>query len=108
MGLTEDGVLFCFGANGSGQCGVGQSKGREAIRVPTKVEMNDKIAFVVCGTYHTLIISRKGLIYLFGSGDGRLGHGTHHNKWIPTLIERLNRQKNETMRSRHKAFTLCG
>ena len=103
---TEDGDLFCFGDNEIGQCGVGMEKGNE-IMTPTKVEFDEKIAFVECGSLHTLLITRKALIYSFGDGDyGKLGHGHASDKYIPTLIEALKQKRIKTCAG-GRSHSLC-
>ncbi|KAG7392917.1 hypothetical protein PHYPSEUDO_013405 [Phytophthora pseudosyringae] len=52
------------------------------VRSPEDVEIS-------CGTYHTLALS-GGRVYSWGIGDdGRLGHGDHESRLVPTLIHSL-------------------
>lgn len=60
IALTNNGELYAWGSNSDGQLGLGSD---------TKMELKPKlvyslaavpIAFVACGGYHTIVISKSG------------------------------------------------
>ena len=90
--ITENGNLYSFGYNLSGQLGLGN---RNITDRPTLVNVPDslKVKAVSCGNDHTVIITENDNLYSFGSHDhGQLGLGpTIHvgpvnDKLIPTLV----------------------
>jgi len=77
--------LYAFGLNNHGQLGLGDNID---INTPTLVKLEFKVKEVVCGGYHTMIISGDGNLYAFGDNDyGQLGLGhTGGNINMPTLV----------------------
>lgn len=60
IALTNNGELYAWGSNSDGQLGLGSN---------TKMELKPKlvsslaaipIAFIACGGYHTIVISKSG------------------------------------------------
>ena len=71
------------GANTWGQLGQGDRKDRCSF-VPTVVHMPGVVA-VQCGNEHSVAITGKGTMYVWGRGDsGQLGLGDEKAKWKPT------------------------
>ncbi|KAL8159156.1 hypothetical protein V2J09_000693 [Rumex salicifolius] len=73
--ITEDGELYVWGRNSSGQLGLGK-KAPKVVPRPTKVDhlAGMKIKVVALGSEHS--IAATGLTLSWGSGQsGRLGHG---------------------------------
>ena len=69
--FTETGLVYSWGANDLGQLGTGTVKPLDR---PTLVKIEEKIAFVACGTKHTMAISEVGNLYTWGGGwAGQLG-----------------------------------
>ncbi|MEM6274509.1 MAG: hypothetical protein AAF735_04635 [Myxococcota bacterium] len=69
----SDGELLCWGANDSGQVGVGVVD--DPIRSPNRVGNEDDWVQISVGTRHTCGI-RSGELYCWGSAaSGRVGHG---------------------------------
>lgn len=58
IALTNEGDLFSWGLNNSGQCGLGNTK--DKVFTPTKItSLNGiPIAFIACGGSHTYVISK--------------------------------------------------
>lgn len=97
---TDNGKLYAWGANWSGQLGVGNPK-RAGVKdkrmvfcfpSPTLVEAlsSTKIARVSCGAAHTAVVSADGQLFTFGCGDGgRLGLGSNDDASQPQLVASL-------------------
>jgi len=70
-GIQQDGSLWCWGANESGQLGLGDTTDRS---VPTQVGTRLDWASVAAGSSHTCALTTSGLRYCWGSNDsGQLG-----------------------------------
>ncbi|KAG1699264.1 hypothetical protein DVH05_014181 [Phytophthora capsici] len=103
--LTKTNVLAC-GSNVAGQLGLGDRIDRISFehipffrKVYVAIDLLSEPSNGVCseaedvelccGMYHTLAVS-GGRLYSWGVGDdGRLGHGDHESRLIPTLITSL-------------------
>jgi len=75
--VTEDGRLFTWGSNRSGQLGLGRAQAGACVGVPALVQAlgGVKVAAVALGAEHTLALSEAGEVFAWGaSGNGRLGH----------------------------------
>ena len=80
--LSESGEVFSFGDNEYGQLGAGTEPGTLPAKDPEdevvvcKVSAVLRAIKVVCGTFHSLLLSEKGCVCSWGRGDGgQLGHG---------------------------------
>ena len=92
LAITSDGVLYTWGAGGSGQLGLGRVPPEYLRRTPTYVEHLRDVPIVRAsvGTAHTLAISASGELYSFGFGvAGRLGHGHREDVHVPSRVEGL-------------------
>ncbi|XP_051762503.1 X-linked retinitis pigmentosa GTPase regulator-like isoform X1 [Ctenopharyngodon idella] len=79
--VTEQGRLFVFGSNNSGQLGL-QTKGPVTKPICVKVLKGERVQFVACGTDHTLVSTSQGEFFAAGgNSDGQLGLG-HRNDSI--------------------------
>lgn len=77
--LMSDNTLFCFGFNSNGQLGI--SSINKHIIYPTIVDPenyeNEKIIDVVCGYYHSIILTESRNIYVSGRNNGnQIGGGS--------------------------------
>lgn len=74
--------LFGFGANSSGQLGMGfDSEHQSPAELNLDFLSSSKIKFLCCGASHTLIIDENGDIWAAGKNNrGQLGDGTTANK----------------------------
>jgi E3 ubiquitin-protein ligase HERC3 len=78
-------LLVCAGANTWGQLGQGDRKDRSSF-VRTVVHMPGVVA-VQCGDEHSVAITSKGTMFVWGRGDsGQLGLGDEKAKWKPTPL----------------------
>ena len=63
IAVTKDGALFGWGYNGHGNLGLGHMN--SPVLAPTKIQQNItgiKMSKVVCGNYHTLVLSDSGQV----------------------------------------------
>jgi len=80
--LTDEGQVFAFGDNGSGQCGVGSKE--SVVTTPKRVAYSgDPIVRFACGSDFSLVLNENGVIYSFGHPEhGQLGHGSENKEII--------------------------
>ncbi|XP_046909415.2 uncharacterized protein LOC124490891 [Dermatophagoides farinae] len=92
MILTDNGI-YGLGSSAFGQLGLGSEVLQT--RYPTLLDFGHdiqderkKIWKIVCGSYHTLLLSNDGHLYSFGwSLHGQLGHGTLiEDQFEPRLV----------------------
>uniref|UniRef100_A0A8C5YY71 HECT and RLD domain containing E3 ubiquitin protein ligase 5 n=1 Tax=Marmota marmota marmota TaxID=9994 RepID=A0A8C5YY71_MARMA len=82
--LTQDGLVFTFGAGKYGQLGHNSTQNELRPCLVTKLAGN-RVTQVACGRWHTLAyVSDLGKVFSFGFGkEGQLGNGGKHNQLIP-------------------------
>uniref|UniRef100_A0A3Q3E2P0 X-linked retinitis pigmentosa GTPase regulator n=1 Tax=Labrus bergylta TaxID=56723 RepID=A0A3Q3E2P0_9LABR len=69
--LTEDGRLFMWGDNSTGQIGLGDEG---FVAEPREVDVGEDVMWVSCGYHHSAFITVTGDLYTFGETEhGRLG-----------------------------------
>lgn len=74
-GITTAHVAYCWGANLSGQLGIGSATTREVAPVPIAGGLS--IANISAGSLHTCAITTTGKAYCWGKNDwGQLGNGS--------------------------------
>ena len=79
----RSGLLYCFGANGSGQLGLGDTIPRNT---PKRVGEYSDWEQVFAGGQHTCAI-RGGQLYCFGAnGSGQLGLGDTSSRHVPVMV----------------------
>ncbi|KAM6931735.1 putative E3 ubiquitin-protein ligase HERC4 [Lycodopsis pacificus] len=90
--LTLPGLVYCCGANKSGQLGLNRvdEKGRFNIcMVPALRPLG--VSFISCGEAHSAVLTKDGKVFTFGEGSyGQLGHNSSANEMRPTLVESLD------------------
>jgi len=90
LAVTLDGELWVWGCGEEGQLGLGYEANRLA---PTLVAAQaafggSPVLMVACGDWHSLVVTKDGALWTFGSGyDGALGHNDRNNRLVPTRIE---------------------
>ncbi len=86
--LTDNGQVYAFGSNISGQLGLGDNNCR---RFPTLVPSLTNIIAISAGCHHSLVLDANGQVYAFGNNaHGQLGLGDNYDSDIPTLIPSLS------------------
>ena len=91
--ITKNENIYVFGRSDYGQLGLGDKKDRNK---PTKLKLpkNEKIKYLECGGYHTILITKNEKNYVFGSNsNGQLGLGDKKDRNKPTLLKLPNNEK---------------
>lgn len=104
IAVTEDNLVFSWGANSNGQLGIGRTDDQPRpvrIRELESQGVTD-ISSVACGARHSLVVSSRGLqpgssrLFAFGSNvSGQLGIGESnaeegHIRIIPQIVRTLS------------------
>ncbi len=86
--VTSDGTLLLWGDNGGGQLGQGDEDIKvEPVMLGPSSLGGIPVAGVACGSYHTLVVTRVGSLFAFGSGDdGQLGFGDSEDRSVPEKV----------------------
>lgn len=85
-GITQEGKVYCWGSNHSGNLGVGEPG---TYRTPTQIKgMNPDTEFVHISSSQarTCAVTKKGKGYCWGLRGGSLGNGTTENSSTPTSV----------------------
>ena len=86
IGLTATGQCYAWGNNHFGQLGVSDI---EATETPQLIQgfCGQRIVGISCGGIHTLVLTRDGQVYSFGTNKlGQLGDETKDCRWQPKKI----------------------
>jgi len=76
LALADDGIIWAWGQNESGQFGNGSKK--EANSTPLKVTTISGVAAIAAGSDHTIALRSDGKIWTWGANaSGQLGIGTY-------------------------------
>jgi alpha-tubulin suppressor-like RCC1 family protein len=88
--LTECGYVYSWGANYSGQLGIGNTENSNEPKFVVVIDenkCNDFIEKISCGSDHSLLLSSDGNIYAFGINEsGELGNRKEGNELSPQRI----------------------
>lgn len=83
MAISEDGEVYCWGNNESGQLGLGDSTARD---VPVKMGTKSWSA-IDAGRDHALAIDDSDELYVWGNNSyGQLGLGDNNSRNTPTQL----------------------
>merc|ERR1719278_1699662 len=85
--LSASGQLYTWGNNSKGQLGLGRNS--DMVFSPTLVESlaGVPVAGVACGGNHTLVVTRSGAVFAWGSNNhGQLGLGDTTDRMWPTQV----------------------
>ncbi|KAB5581407.1 hypothetical protein PHYPO_G00175320 [Pangasianodon hypophthalmus] len=84
--LSLSGAVFGWGRNSAGQLGLGDTEDRH-IPVCVKSLNLKKTVFISCGEEHTAVLTKSGLMLVFGSGRyGQLGHNSFRDEHQPHVV----------------------
>ncbi len=84
--LAEDGTLFGFGDNSTGQLGLGDYNNRMIATEISHSNLSGKtISKVIAGAQNSMLITTDGTVYIWGNGgNGEMGYGNTNNLNVPT------------------------
>lgn len=92
LAVTLDGRLFSFGDGAHGQLGHGTGVVSCGPQVVTYFVDGESVRQASAGTSHSLVVTRSGRLYSFGSGGwGKLGHGNTDACFTPRVVESFAR-----------------
>ena len=95
--ITENGELFMWGDNGSGQLGDGTHDSRS-----TPVKIMDNVKSVSLGYNHSAAITEDGQLYLWGDNYcGQIGDRSRQDRYEP--VEVMSNVKEVSLGWRHSA-----
>ena len=84
--VLEDGSLWCWGSNSSGQLGNGT---KTSSKIPVKIM--DGVVSASVGEYHTVALKEDGSLWCWGyNGSGQLGTGVLVDEYSPVCIMKLD------------------
>ncbi|XP_029964979.1 probable E3 ubiquitin-protein ligase HERC4 isoform X2 [Salarias fasciatus] len=106
--LTLPGLVYCCGANKSGQLGLNRvdDKGRfNVCMVPALRPLG--VSFISCGESHSAVLTKDGEVFTFGEGFyGQLGHSSSADEVSPRLVEGLDGPACQVACGRHHTLVL--
>ncbi|XP_011616449.2 probable E3 ubiquitin-protein ligase HERC6 isoform X2 [Takifugu rubripes] len=108
MVLTLPGLVYCCGANQSGQLGLNRvdEKGNfNVCMVPALRPLG--VTFISCGEAHTAVLTMNGEVFTFGEGrHGQLGHNFTADELSPRLVEHVGRPASQISCGRNHTLVL--
>jgi len=93
--VHERNVLFSWGRGLEGQLGIAgiSTSVPQQITLPG-LEDDDAIVQIACGEYHSVVMTKKGLVWTFGQNtSGNLGLGHFRDTKYPTLMKAFQKGK---------------
>lgn len=81
--LKKDGTMWCWGENGSGECGTGFS----SITVKEPVKIMENVKQIASGSHYRAALKTDGSLWMWGdNSEGQLGNGTYTDVYTPVKI----------------------
>ncbi len=98
-------TLWCWGSNGNGQLGLGDTSDRNT---PTKViSLSNEVSQVGLGGFHTCAIDILSTLWCWGwNGYGELGLGDNSNRNIPTKVISLSNEVSQVATGGSRSFAI--
>ncbi|KPA13576.1 BNR repeat-containing protein [Candidatus Magnetomorum sp. HK-1] len=88
LALMEDGTVWAWGWNDSGQLG---DSSTEKKSIPVKVNNLNNVTAIAAGNSHSLALKQDGTVWAWGwNYSGQLGDSTWSSKSIPVQVKDLN------------------
>ena len=89
--MDEAGHVFVWGRNDFGNLGLGDNEWRSFPTLVKKLEKEQTIVKVACGSKHMVAVSYEGTLWSWGHGEsGRVGFRTW-NMYEPGVVTKLER-----------------
>ncbi|XP_034721634.1 probable E3 ubiquitin-protein ligase HERC6 isoform X2 [Etheostoma cragini] len=107
--LTLPGLVYCCGANKSGQLGVNRvdENGRFNICIVPALRPLG-VRFISCGEAHSAVLTKDGKVFTFGEGShGQLGHNSSSKEVSPRLVVGLDGPASQISCGRCHTLVLC-
>ncbi|CAF1417162.1 unnamed protein product, partial [Rotaria sordida] len=90
--LTDEGVVYIWGANDDGQCA--QPRKHDVIAAPRELRIETEVTAISCGYHHTALIDVNGRLFLFGNNEDRqLGRSVSDKFAGPIEVSMPNKVK---------------
>jgi RCC1 and BTB domain-containing protein len=86
LALSEKGEIFSWGGNRWGQLGNGSNTDNHR---PENIKhlKNKFMVEICCGSYHSMALTKQGILYAWGKNDdGQIGHGCHDDLRRPVKV----------------------
>ncbi len=84
LAIKNDGILWAWGLNDSGQLGDGTLIDRNA---PIQIGLDNNWKEISAGSFYSIALKKDGTMWIWGSNEaGQLGIGDQIDKLIPTQI----------------------
>lgn len=84
LALTEEGLVYAWGANGSGQLGDGTTTGWSTPEQVRGFPEGTRLAAIAAGSSHSLALTTRGDVFAWGAnGNGQLGDRTTATRLVP-------------------------
>lgn len=89
--ITTSGHLFTWGDGKDGKLGHNDNAGRLFPSIVASfVDRGLHVIAAQAGGSHSVALTSYHQVYTFGfGGNGRLGHGTDNDQWVPTMVSSL-------------------
>jgi hypothetical protein len=88
LALKNDGTLWAWGANGTGQLGDGTNADSNT---PVQVDGLSGVQAIAAGDFHSLALKNDGTLWAWGNNDlGQLGDGTNADSNTPVQVNGLS------------------
>ncbi|XP_012283893.1 probable E3 ubiquitin-protein ligase HERC4 isoform X2 [Orussus abietinus] len=101
LALTNNGDLYAWGSNNDGQLGLGPDIKKETKPKHIQSLATVPIAFIACGGYHSIAVSKSGAVFAWGKNSfGQLGLNDTVNRSHPVHLR--------TMRNSKVCYVACG
>ncbi|MBV8465521.1 MAG: hypothetical protein JO218_06220, partial [Burkholderiales bacterium] len=90
LALRDDGTVFAWGDDSSGQLGSGR-KLMSTTGVPVVFPNGGKVSWAVAGRNHSVALQTDGSVWAWGQNDyGQLGDGTYTGRSVPEKVAGLS------------------
>jgi hypothetical protein len=93
VALTSSGNVYTWGLGRNGRLGHGTEQNQRCPRrIHSLREFDYNISDISAGAGHTVVCTKNGRTYTFGSGEmGELGHGIAEDELVPKLVSQIEK-----------------